>query len=86
MPQVDSKAASGEPDERAVGASPRLRARPAMVTRATSHRPAAMAVAAWPTCTRYEEPPVSVESTTRGWRFRYSAMETGPKPAVESQK
>ena len=66
MPHVDSKPASGDPEDRAVGASPRLRASPAMVIRATWHRPAAMAAAAWPTCTRYEEPPVSVESMYRG--------------------
>ena len=40
MPHVDSKLDSGDPLALAVGASPRLRASPAIVTRATRQRPA----------------------------------------------
>src|SRR5207302_10053091 len=86
IPQVDSNAASGEPLVRAAGGCFELRGRPAIVTSAMWHRPAAIAAAACPTCTRYDDPPVSVESTTRGCKPRYSVMEMGPKPALESQK
>ena len=52
------------------GDAPPVRGLPASVISATWHLPAAIAAAACPTWARYEEPPVSVESTYRQRRPR----------------
>ena len=50
---------------------------------ATSHRPAWIAAAAWLTCATNEEPPMFVPSSSRGFRFRYSASETMPIAPID---
>src|ERR1035437_1406648 len=67
-------------------ATPSLRGRPASVIRATLHLPVAIACAAWLTRVMYEAPPMSVESTCRGRRFRYSTMEVGPMPGASPEQ